>query len=200
MKTVFNHRTTISSNVQPFGELSNFQFLNFSMPSSGNHCCYTSLPLKMTSEYRCRLPTETHSMIIVYSYWPGSFLKVLYFSAMPNIRPLALIPYIRPVSSIFYRSGCITFLIVAGTRGCTWFVRAPSNNCTISPTDKWISRGGARTVGACTAPREEQGPPHVLRHVRLPHGRCPNLWQPAASQLNPPSFHKTNQTPRCPQQ
>src|SRR6266566_3689606 len=89
---------------------------------------------------------------------------------------------------------------VAGTRGCTWFVRAPSNNCTISPTDKWISRGGARTVGACTAPREEQGPPHVLRHVRLPHGRCPNLWQPAASQLNPPSFHKTNQTPRCPQQ
>src|SRR6266566_5452490 len=39
---------------------------------------------------------------------------------------------------------------VAGTRGCTWFVRAPSNNCTISPTDKWISRGEARTVGACT--------------------------------------------------
>src|SRR6266699_4939726 len=65
---------------------------------------------------------------------------------------------------------------VAGTRGCTWFVRAPSNNCTISPTDKWISRGGARTVGACTAPREEQGPPHVLRHVRLPHGRCPSIF------------------------
>ncbi len=79
-------------------------------------------------------------------------------------------------------------------------MRAPSNNCTISPTDKWISRGGARTVGACTAPREEQGPPHMLRHVRLPHDRCPNLWQPAASQLNPSSFHKTIQTPRCPQQ
>src|SRR6266566_2851188 len=78
-------------------------------------------------------------------------------------------------------------------------MRAPSNNCTISPTDKWISRGGARTVGSCTAPREEQGPPHMLRHGRLPHGRCPNLWQPAASQLNPPSFHKTIQTPRCPQ-
>src|SRR6266566_2544292 len=100
--------------------------------------------------------------------------------------------------SSFVTSDRITYN-VAGTRGCTWFVRAPSNNCTISPTDKWISRGGARTVGACTAPREEQGPPHVLRHVRLPHGRCPNLWQPAASQLNPPSFHKTNQTPRCPQ-
>src|SRR6266699_621932 len=39
---------------------------------------------------------------------------------------------------------------VVGTRGCTWFVRAPSNNCTISPTDKWISRGEARTVGTCT--------------------------------------------------
>jgi len=89
---------------------------------------------------------------------------------------------------------------VVGTRGCTWFVRVPSNNYTISSTDKWISRGGARTVGVCTAQREEQGPPHVLRHVRLPHGRCPNLWQPAASQLNRPSFHKTIQTPRCPQQ
>src|SRR6266699_482491 len=25
---------------------------------------------------------------------------------------------------------------VVGTRGCMWFVRASSNNCTISPTDK----------------------------------------------------------------
>jgi len=79
-------------------------------------------------------------------------------------------------------------------------MRTPSNNYTISPTDKWISRGGACTVGVCTAPKEEQGPPHVLRHVRLPHDRCPiNLWQPAASQLNLPYFHKTIQTPRCPQ-
>src|SRR6266566_1831059 len=39
---------------------------------------------------------------------------------------------------------------VAGTRGCIWFVRAPSNNCTISPIDKWISRGEARTVDAYT--------------------------------------------------
>src|SRR6266566_3920033 len=81
-----------------------------------------------------------------------------------------------------------------------WFICASSNNCTISPTDKWISRGGAHTVDVCTAPREEQGPPHMLRHVRLPHDRCPNLWQPAASQLNLPSFYKTIQTPHCLQQ
>ncbi len=56
-----------------------------------------------------------------------------------------------------------------------WFMYASSNNYTISPIDKWINRGGARTVGVCTVPKEEQGPPYVLRHIRLPHGRCPNL-------------------------
>src|SRR6266566_5025056 len=54
MKTVFSHRTATSSDVQPFGELSNFQSLNFSMSSSGNYCCCTSLPLKMTNG--CKSP------------------------------------------------------------------------------------------------------------------------------------------------
>ncbi len=116
MKTVFNHRTAILSDVQPFGELSNFQFLNFSMPSSGNHCCCTSLPLKMIKGYRCRPSTEIYSMIIVYSYRPGSFLKVLYFSIISNIRPLASISYIRPVLFIFYRSVYITFLMAGRSR------------------------------------------------------------------------------------
>src|SRR6266581_570019 len=73
MKTVFSYRTATSSDVQPFGELSNFQSLNSSMPSSGNHCCYTSLPLKMTNGYRCRPLAETYSMIVVHSCRPGSF-------------------------------------------------------------------------------------------------------------------------------
>ncbi len=111
MKTVFSHRTVISSDVQPFKELSNFQFLNSSISFSGNHCCCISLPLKMTKEYRCRPLAETHSMIIVYSRRPGSFLKVLRFSTISNTRPLASIPYIKPVSSIFYRSAYITFLM-----------------------------------------------------------------------------------------
>ena len=116
MKTVFNHRTAISSDVQPFGELSNFQFLNSSITSSGNHCCCTSLPLKMTNGCRCRPLAETHSMIVVYSRRPGSFLKVLRFSAIPNTRPLAPIPYIKPVSSIFHRSAYITFLMAGRSK------------------------------------------------------------------------------------
>src|SRR6266699_5167822 len=39
---------------------------------------------------------------------------------------------------------------VVRTRGCMWFMRVPSNNCMISPIDKWINRGEARTVDACT--------------------------------------------------
>ncbi len=103
MKTVFNHCTTISSDVQPFRELSNFQSLNSSMPSSVNHCCYTSLSLKMIRGCRYRPLAEIYSMIVVHSHRPGSFLKVLHFSIIPNIRPLVLILYIRPVSSIFHR-------------------------------------------------------------------------------------------------
>src|SRR6266699_3370251 len=60
-------------------------------------------------------------------------------------------------------------IAVAGTRGCTWFVCAPSNNCTISPTDKWISRGEARTVGACT----EGAGAVPLRPALIPGGRPP---------------------------
>src|SRR6266699_7169821 len=66
MKTVFSHRTAILSDVQPFEELSNFQSLNSSISSSGNHCCCTSLPLKMTRGYRCRPLAETYPMIVVY--------------------------------------------------------------------------------------------------------------------------------------
>src|SRR6266699_1500448 len=87
MKTVFNHYTATSSDIQPFGEFSNFQSLNSSIPSSGNYCCYISLPLKMTNGCRCWPLTETYSMIVVYSHRPGSFLKVLRFSTMPNTRP-----------------------------------------------------------------------------------------------------------------
>src|SRR6266699_3326848 len=58
---------------------------------------------------------------------------------------------------------------VAGTRGCTWFVRAPSNNCTISPTDKWISRGEVRTVGACI----EGAGAVPFRPALIPGGRSP---------------------------
>ncbi len=111
MKIAFSHCTVISSNIQPFEELSNFQSLNSSILSSGNHCCYTSLPLKMTNSWRCRPLTEIYSMIIVHSYRPGFFLKVLHFSTMPNTRPLVPIPCIRPVSSIFHRSTYMTFLI-----------------------------------------------------------------------------------------
>ncbi len=116
MNTIFNHITAISSDVQPFGELSNLQSLKTSMSSSGNHCCYTSLPLKMTRGYRCRPLAETHSMIVVYSCRPGSFLKVLVFSTIPNTRPLAPIPYIKPVSSIFHRSACMTFLMAGRSK------------------------------------------------------------------------------------
>src|SRR6266566_2992034 len=116
MKTVFNHCTAISSDVQPFGKLSNFQFLNSSIPSSRNHCYYTSLLLKMIKGYRCRPPAETYSMIVVHSRRPRSFLKVLHFSTILNIRPLAPISYMRPVSSIFHRSACITFLIAGRSR------------------------------------------------------------------------------------
>ena len=116
MKTVFSHRTATSSDVQPFRKLSNFQSLNFSMSSSGNYCCCTSLPLKMTNGCRCRPLAEIHSMIVVHSRRPGSFLKVLRFSAIPNIRLLAPIFCIRPISSIFYRSACMTFLIAGRSK------------------------------------------------------------------------------------
>ncbi len=109
MKIVFNHRITISSDVQPFEKLSNFQSLNFLIPSSKNHCCYISLFLKITNGYRYRLLAEIYSIIIVYLRRPRSFLKVLYFSAIPSIKPLALILYIKPVSSIFHRSAYIIF-------------------------------------------------------------------------------------------
>ena len=122
IKTIFNHRTTISSDVQPFGKFSNFQSLNSSIPSSGNHCCYTSLPLKITNGWRCRLPAETYSMMVVHSRRPGSFLKVLHFSIILNIRPLAPIPCIRPVSSIFHRSAYMTFAMAdrlkSGNQAC----------------------------------------------------------------------------------
>ncbi len=111
MNTVFNHLIAMLSNVQPFGKLSNLQSLKASISSSGNYYCYTSLFLKMTRGYRCRPLVKTYSMIVVHLYRPGSFLKVLRFLAMPNIRPLAPIPYIRPVSSIFHRSAYITFSI-----------------------------------------------------------------------------------------
>ena len=114
MKTVFNHRTAISSNVQPFGELSNFQFLNSSISSSGNHCCCISLPLKITNGCRCRPPAEIHSMMVVNSYRPGSFLKVFRFSVIPSTKLLAPVPCIRLVSFIFHRSAYMTFLIAVG--------------------------------------------------------------------------------------
>jgi hypothetical protein len=116
MNTVISHRTAISSDVQPFGELSNFQSLKASIPSSGNHCCYTSLPLKMTNGYRYQPPAETHSIIVVHSRRPGSFLKVLRFSAIPSTKPLTPMPCIRPVSSIFHRSAYMTFLMVGRSR------------------------------------------------------------------------------------
>src|SRR6266699_4683234 len=111
MNTVFNYIIVILSDVQPFEKLSNFQFFKVSIHSAGNHCFYISLPLKMINRYKCRLLAETHSMIIVYLCRPGSFLKVLRFLVMPNIRPLAPMPCIRPVSSIFHRSAYITFAI-----------------------------------------------------------------------------------------
>src|SRR6266566_4296367 len=116
IKTVFNHRTATSSDVQPFGELSNFQSLNSSIPSSGNHCCCTSLPLKMTNGCRCQPLAEIHLIMVVYLRRPGSFLKVLRFSAIPNTKPLTPISYIKPVSSIFHRSAYITFLITGKSK------------------------------------------------------------------------------------
>src|SRR6266566_3703500 len=77
MKTVFNHCTIILSNIQPFEKLLNFQFLNSSISSSKNHCCCISLPLKIIKRYKYRPLAEIYLMIIVYSYRPGSFLKVL---------------------------------------------------------------------------------------------------------------------------
>ncbi len=116
INTVFNHITIISSDVQSFKELSNLQSLKTSISSSGNHYCCTSLPLKMIKRYKCRLLIKIYSMIIVHLYRPGSFLKVLVFSTIPNIRSLALISYIKPVSSIFYRSAYITFLIAGKSK------------------------------------------------------------------------------------
>ncbi len=58
---------------------------------------------------------------------------------------------------------------VARTRGCTWFICAPSNNYTISPTDKWISRREVRTVGTCTEGVEAV----PLQSVLIPGGRPP---------------------------
>src|SRR6266699_1307053 len=88
MKTVFNYRTVISSDIQSFEEFSNFQFLNASISSSGNHCYYISLPLKMTKGCKYRPLAEVYSMIVVHSHRPGFFLKVLRFSTIPNIRLL----------------------------------------------------------------------------------------------------------------
>ena len=116
MKTVFNYYIAILSDVQPFEKFSNFQSLKTSILLSGNYCCYTSLPLKMTSKYKCQPPAETHSMIVVHSRRLGSFLKVLRFSTIPNTRPLAPISYMRPISSIFHRSACITFLMAGRSK------------------------------------------------------------------------------------
>ncbi len=116
MKTVFSHYTIISFDVQLFKKLLNFQSLNSSMPSSGNHCCYISLSLKITNSYKYRPLAETYSMIVVFLYRLGSFLKVLRFSTISNIRPLALIPCIKPVSSIFYWSVCMTFLMTGKSK------------------------------------------------------------------------------------
>ncbi len=116
MKTVFSYCTTILSDVQPFRELSNFQFLNSSISFSGNHCCCISLLLKMTRGCRCQLLAEIYSMIVVHSRRLGFFLKVLHFSTIPNIRSLAPIPCIRPVSFIFHRSAYITFLMAGRSR------------------------------------------------------------------------------------
>ena len=116
MKTVFSYYTAISSDVQSFGELSNFQFLNSSISSSGNHYYCTSLLLKMTRGYKCRLLAKIYSMIIVHLHRPGSFLKVLYFSIIPNTRSLTPILCIRSVLSIFHRSAYITFLIAGKSK------------------------------------------------------------------------------------
>ena len=131
----------MSSDVQPFGKLSNFQFLKASIPSSGNHCYCTSLPLKMTKGCRCRPLVEIHSIIIVHSRWPGSFLKVLRFLTMPNTRPLAPIPCIKPVSSIFHRSAYMTFSIAgklkSGNQACIASTIAP---LTRAVSMRWIWR------------------------------------------------------------
>ena len=88
-----------------------------------------SLPLKMTSGCRCRPLAEIYSMIVVHSRRPGSFLKVLHFLAISSTRPLASILCIRPVSSIFHRSACITFLIAGRSKSgnyiCIALVIAP---------------------------------------------------------------------------
>ena len=83
----------------------------------------------------------------------------------------------------------LQFINVAGTRGCTWFVRAPSNNCTISPIDKWISRGEARTVGACT----EGAGAVPLQPALIPGGRPPpRLIHYLSTKLfRPPVAHNT---------
>ena len=116
MKTVFNHYIVVLSDVQPFKELSNFQSLNSSIFSSGNHCCCISLPLKIIKGYRYQLLAEIYSIIIDHLYRPGSFLKVLLFLTMPNIKPLIFIFCIKPVSFIFYRSACIIFLIAGRSK------------------------------------------------------------------------------------
>src|SRR6266699_5400852 len=78
-------------------------------------------------------------------------------------------------------------ITVAGTRGCTWFVRAPSNNCTISPSDKWISRGEARTVGACI----EGAGAVPLRPALIPGGRLPSrlIHHLSTKLFRPPVAH-----------
>ena len=116
INTVFNHCIAVSSDIQPFRKLSNFQSLNSSILSSGNHYCCTSLPLKMIKGCRYRLLAEIYSMMVVYSRRPGSFLIVLRFSTMPSTRLLAPIFYIRPVSFIFHRSVYMTFLITGRSK------------------------------------------------------------------------------------
>jgi len=116
MKTIFNYHTTILSDVQPFEKLLNFSSLNFSILLSRNYYYYISLSLKMIKGCRYRLLAEIHSMIIVYLYRPGCFLKVLRFLTIPNIRSLTSILYIKLVLSIFHRSVYIIFLIAGRSK------------------------------------------------------------------------------------
>ncbi len=70
----------------------------------------------MIKKYRYRPLVKTYSIIIIHLCRPGSFLKILYFSTISNIKSLAPISYIRPISSIFHRSAYITFLIAGKLR------------------------------------------------------------------------------------
>ncbi len=109
--------------------------------------------------------TEMFCTQIVYNYFQASWLLL------------------RAATSFFLGA------FVAGTRGCTWFVRAPSNNYTISPIDKWISRGEARTVGACT----EGAGAVPLRPALISGGRPPSrlIHHLSTKLFRPPVAHNT---------